>query len=128
MKDYKIDIAVKNNRILQQMELLGYSSAADLCNSHLDLKYSQSIIGSFINLKQKPTTLKGEWSEPALKLSTALHCDPEFLWSEVQKTTALETNKKSLQFTENQVIDLMEQANPETLYIEMEKKSQSDLS
>lgn len=87
--DIRLQIKVKNARILRAMKAAGVPNAAALSRvTGLD----QSIVGEFVNFKKRPITKKGEWRDSALTIATALHRSPEEIWPEhLQRIAALKT-------------------------------------
>lgn len=119
MKDYRVEITVRNNRILFYMKQMGYNTVADLCNNNPSL--FQTSVGALINLKSKPIKKGGNWTEQALKLMEVLCCEPDDLWSDAQRNYALKMNKKSVELAESEVKKLIVPVDPEILSIECQK-------
>ena len=95
MGDYRIDIKVKNNNILKKIEEAGYKTLAEFCIKNGKRNY-QGTLGEFVNLKKSPINSRGEY-HPAIDWACdLLYCSPEDLFTDVQMTTALQDNKRSM--------------------------------
>jgi RNA polymerase sigma factor (sigma-70 family) len=95
MKDFRLDLKLRNNRILRRIEALGFRNVAQFCKAH-DLH--QSELGSLIGLKLSPFQqilvrergVSGavgsepgvKWRLLALRLAEIFNCAPEDLFSE----------------------------------------------
>jgi len=112
--DYRLQVKIKNNRILTMIDYYGYSSVNAFC---LENGLSPSQIGKLINQKKLPITTKGEWTRTAERLAKALKLHPDMLFSESQKTNKLKQNMADIAFHEEALLGLVSN-NPETLLIE----------
>jgi RNA polymerase primary sigma factor len=106
MSDYKVEIRVKNARILHLMRLAGINTAVEL--SRLSgVRYEA--IGQIINLKNSPMSkTTGTWKPEVLKLADALNCMPDDMFSTHQRTSFLANNKRSIEMSEAEVELLMD--------------------
>lgn len=102
MKEYRIDLKIKNNLILKKIEEAGYKTLGEFCRLN-GMKNQSSRIGEFINLKRSPLTSEGEFYDIILKISDLLMCSPENLFSEEQMTMELKTNKRSIEVQEAEI-------------------------
>ena len=103
MKDYRVQVKVKNNRILRAIEDAGYKTCGAFC---VATGLSSSEIGNYINFKKSPLLKSGEWSVRALRLAEILRTTPDHLFSEVQKELQLRTNAAERTFTAIQMFGL----------------------
>ena len=108
MKDYRIEITVRNNRIIEMMRMSGFTTAAELCRAY---RLDPVIVGQYINLKKSPLLKTGGWNATALKLADALYCLPGDLWTEIQQKKVLKTNCTAIEVEEQELIGL---ARPQT--------------
>lgn len=92
-RDYAITITVRNNRMLEQMQLLGFESAAAL---HRASGVSMGTIGEFLRFKRAPIKRNEQWSVSLLKIAECLRCLPEDLFPPVHFRKPLE--KSSAEF------------------------------
>tara|TARA_R110002051_G_scaffold162591_1_gene234212 strand:+ start:380 stop:1123 length:744 start_codon:yes stop_codon:yes gene_type:complete len=90
MKDYLLQIKIKNAPMMNMMRLNGIESAAEL--SRLS-GASQTTIGDYLNLKEIPIKQTGEWKPAVLKIADVLKVLPDMLFPEQHITKALKTNK-----------------------------------
>ena len=74
-KDFRVQIKIKNNRLLEKMEEAGYKS---------NIEFSRAVgvdavnIGNFINMKRAPINkFTGEYSPTFMKIVDFLKCLPE---------------------------------------------------
>lgn len=114
MKDYRIQAKIKNNRILERLELLGYSNVNQFCLAN---NLSPVGIGELINMKRPALLKDGSWCSDASRMAEALKCFPGDLFSEAQKTVRLRRNAAEATYSEAQIAQLASN-NPETMLIE----------
>lgn len=87
--DIRLQIKVKNARILRAMKAAGIENSAALARA---AGLEPTTVGELVNFKKRPITTKGEWREAALSIATALHRSPEEIWPEhLQRIAALKT-------------------------------------
>ena len=80
-KDYEVTVKVRNGRIKAAMRKAGYATVAELSRNMGLCKDYCSLIG-IINMKVSPRdTRTGEWKPIIYDLSSALHCEPEDLFT-----------------------------------------------
>jgi DNA-directed RNA polymerase sigma subunit (sigma70/sigma32) len=105
MSDYKVEIRIRNARVLRLMRLAGVKNVANL--SRLS-GVRQTTIANLINLKMKPmSNITGTWKPQVLLLADALNCMPEDMFSDHQRTSFLASNKRSIEMSETEVYLLM---------------------
>lgn len=102
MKEYKIDIRVKNNLIYQKILQTGCKSIAEFCRKN---KLSQRAVGDVIRMQTPVTTLDGMWSEIVKELCDVLSCEPEDIITEEQKQI-VENRKLEIYADAQQVMSL----------------------
>jgi len=98
-QDYRLEFKVKNNNILKLIEKAGYSSVGEFCRLN-NLKNITSRLGDYVNLKKSPLTAAGDFYPHIYQVCEILKCSPYDLFNETQLTTALETNKRTLEVNE----------------------------
>jgi len=75
---YRVEMRVRNNRIIRARELLGYTTAASAAEA---LKVNYHDLVSFESFAKSPLQRNGgEWKGSALRVADALFSDPEDLW------------------------------------------------
>lgn len=103
MSDYAISIKVRNGRIRRRLAECGFSSVGDLCRK--TGLYPQQI-GALLNLKVAPLTKSGSWRRSAVALADALGCTCEELFSDSQRTMALQDNRTETFISEGRLLRL----------------------
>jgi RNA polymerase sigma factor (sigma-70 family) len=90
-KDYRIEVKVKNNKLLEKIEEAGYESVASFCRAS---GLHQTAVGKFINMVQAPVNkLTGEYSPNFMKIVDFLRCMPEDIFPKAQMQEAMKVNK-----------------------------------
>jgi RNA polymerase sigma factor (sigma-70 family) len=90
-KDYRIEVKVKNNKLLEKIEEAGYETVAAFCR---DVGLSQTTVGRFISMKQAPVNkLTGEYVPTFMKMVDFLRCMPEDVFPKAQMRDAMKVNK-----------------------------------
>lgn len=118
MNDYRIEMTVRNNRIYTYIRDLGYESVAAFCRA---ANMDQVAVGALLNMKRPAVhAATGEWTQTAKRLAQALACEPDDLWSNAQRTAALESNKRAVEISEEEAARIMYD-DQETLLLEMER-------
>ncbi len=78
MKDYLLQIKIKNAPLLELMKLQGYANAAELSRAS---GIGQSVIGLYLNLKQVPWSKpRNSWKQSVLDLAKCLQVLPEHMF------------------------------------------------
>lgn len=90
MKNYRLELKVKNNYILSVMEARGYDTAASLSRAS---GLSQAAISEIINLKIPAFTKTGNISPSVKRLCDFLSCEPEDIFPEDHLLETLPVNK-----------------------------------
>jgi RNA polymerase sigma factor (sigma-70 family) len=102
-KDFRVEVKVKNNRLLEQLEKAGFESIADFSRK---TGINQGLVGDYANMKEKALTKDGQYKPSVLRLSEALKCMPEDLFPTAQLTQKLATNKQFFTANESELFDL----------------------
>jgi RNA polymerase sigma factor (sigma-70 family) len=90
MKDYLLQIKIKNAPMMNMMRANGLDTGADL--SRLS-NVSEGEIGLYLNLKKVPIKKSGEWRISVLKIADSLRVLPDMLFPKQHITKALQTNQ-----------------------------------
>lgn len=88
IKDYRIDVRVKSNRIFKLIQMKGYKSVSEFCTKN-KMPYQSTI--NYINLKDCPIGKDNKWKGSAVALANALGMHEEILWTEEQQTAEIES-------------------------------------
>lgn len=111
MKDYRVLVTVKNNRILRLIEAQGFTSVAAFCDHY---RIAASLVGLYINQKINPFTKSGAWRGSVMKLAALLQVPPEALFSDEQ-LNPLENNKAEIEVDFADIRPLLEESYPDPL-------------
>jgi RNA polymerase sigma factor (sigma-70 family) len=103
MKDYRVTIKVRNNRILRAIEESGGTPGQKWCKAN-GLCYKQ--VNEYINMVEAPTTSMGDLRPSAIKLCEVVDKIPQDLWSSEQ-LFPLETNIGEMEMDYLQVTSLL---------------------
>ena len=118
MKDYNIQLKVRNNLLLEKMRSLGHETAASLSRAS---GVSQTDIGAYLNLKKAPISIVGV-SPTALKLCDTLFCELEDIFPDQHLYIGLDNNKAEVTVSENEVCGILGGAEPDGLIESSEEK------
>lgn len=99
MTDYRVDVRVKNNNLLRKIEEAGYNNVSEFCRRNGKTSW-QTKIGELVNLKISPLNAKGQFISIIGQICDILLCSPEDLFSDTQLTTALESNRRTIEVNE----------------------------
>ena len=115
MNEYRIDIKVRNNLLLSKIEKIGFKSIPDFCKNH-GISYRTVI--KLISMKMKATDKNGNFLDTVYKISDALCCSPEDIFTEKQINAELKTNKKTLLVNEAEIQFCIESLSQNNLLLE----------
>jgi len=105
MKDYEINVKVKNNWLLTAMRKKGCHTGADLWRLS---GVTQAVINDYLNLNTSFLRKDGAWKPSIIKLSEALNCMPEELVPPQHIETPLDKNTAAFEATMDEVTDFIE--------------------
>lgn len=100
MKDYRIEVKVKNNLLWQAMQSKGIKNAAALARS---LEMHQSVIGRYLNLQENVYTRTGEYKQAFLKICDFFGMMPTDLYPEERMSDPLLNNKGAVEVSETEL-------------------------
>ena len=103
MKDYRITVKVRNNRLLKAIEDAGGTPGQKWCDAN-GLGYAR--VNSLINMTSSPLTAEGDLFPDASRLCEVLDKIPDDLWSSEQ-LYPLEKNFSELEMDYSQVVALL---------------------
>ncbi len=90
MDEYRIEIKVKNNLIMEKINELGFTTVAAFCKTY---NIGQSKLGDVINMTCSPLKEDGDFIKIIQDISDIFCCCPEDLFSENQMRKIWESNK-----------------------------------
>lgn len=114
MKDYRVTIKVRNNRLLKAIEAAGGAPGAKWCES-VGLLYTG--VNDLINMTASPIRSNGQLTNQAQKLCDVLNCTPDDLWSNEQ-LYPLEKNFSEIEMDHGQVRSMIEKHTDEVCYLD----------
>lgn len=82
MSEYRVEVKIKNNLLYRKI-FANYTSVADFCKRN---SISQGVVGQLLRMKEAPILPNGEWRQVVYSISSALHCEPEDLFTHRQRT------------------------------------------
>ena len=126
--DYRIEMKVRNNRILELIEDNGYKTVGVFCRTNEIVKNDNSHICELVNMKVSPLNREGEFTPVVKRLCDALVCSPEDLFTHDQMMSELETNKRTLKVNEAQVKFMLSNQQEPVLLEDMVAKEQLNAS
>ena len=118
MKDYRIELKVKNNRIASLIEDHGHNSVAAFCKKN---GLQHSTVGLYMNLKKPPMRKDGNYSTSALAIAIALNVTPGYLWPD-EMLSVLDNNTAALELDLFEVLTIAGGSSPEQSMIDSDLK------
>ena len=106
MKNYRIDLKVKNNNILSMIDYYGYTSVADFSNKN---NFHPGSVGKYVNLKESPLCVDGQLKKSANDICIALKVSPDMLWPK-EMEVVLEKNTGSIDLDLSEVQALIDKS------------------
>ncbi len=103
MKDYRVTVKVRNNRILRAIESAGGSPGQKWCEAH---GMSYGMVNGLINMTISPLLSDGSLRPDALRLCDVTNTIPDDLWSSAQ-LFPLERNFSDMEMDHEQVVALL---------------------
>lgn len=104
MKDYAVQIKIKNNFLLERMRLAGFGTASSLAKA---AGVSQGAIGDLLNLKTSGLNSREHWRSHIVKIAECLRCLPEDLIPQQHHRAALARNSTEMRLSADEVQSLM---------------------
>ena len=123
MKDYSIEVKVKNNYLLTQMRSRGYKTASELSK---DSGIHQAVIGKMLNLKVAPVNRYGRVKTPVKRLIDFLGVDVEDIFPPQNILNPLEVNQAKIELNLSEIMssNFLENKTAEQLLISDQAKGQ----
>lgn len=103
MKDYRLTLKVRNNRILRAVEATGRNFGGKWCRAN-GVDYHKAV--QLVAMTLSPINEEGHLIKAAVQLCDALNKTPDDLWSKEQ-IYPLEKNFSELEMDHDQVISLL---------------------
>ena len=102
-KDYRIEIKVKNNRLLTKIEGAGYSSVAKFADT---IGMNRTVIYRIVSMKSAALDEEGYYRPEALRIAKFLNCTPQDIYPPAQMRGAMKENKAQITANANEVDSL----------------------
>ena len=102
-KDYRIEIKVKNNRLLTKMEAAGYPSVAKLAEA---IGVGRGIIDRIVKMKSAALDDDGYYRPEALRVAEFLNCTPYDIYPPAQMRGTIKENTAQITANANEVDSL----------------------
>ena len=103
-KDYRVEIKIKNNRLLDKIEQSGYKSVAEFSRA-ISIHYS--VISSFVTMTRAPINkLTGTYSPRFMEIVDFLNCTPEDIFPKSRMSEPLKSNSVSFKGNEGDIKNL----------------------
>jgi len=118
MEEYRVDIKVRNNIFLKKIENAGYKSVGNFLRLN-GLISKAARLGNIINMKLSPLNRAGNFRPWLNKIAELLNCAPEDLFSDVQLSTVLKDNKRSIAVNEAEMKFMLQTSNQPKLLEEI---------
>ena len=116
-KDYRIEIKVKNNRLLTKMEGAGYPSVAKFAEA---IGMNRHTIDRIVQMKSAALDEEGYYRPQALQIAKFLNCTPQDIYPPAQMRGAMKENKAQITANANEVESLT--SSLRTLALSPERK------
>lgn len=98
MTDYAVKVTVRNGRILSKMKERGIKSQAELARLS---GQPLAQVNSLVTMRKPAKLPNGDWPDSVYAISSALWCEPEDLFTELQQERSLPKNNKEIFVTED---------------------------
>jgi RNA polymerase sigma factor (sigma-70 family) len=108
MKDYSVQLKVRNNRLLTRMRAAGYETAAELARASGE---NSPAVARVLSLKETGMSSRETWRPVVLRLSKFLRCLPEDIIPEQHRLAALSKNVAEVELDVEQVKALIDAGN-----------------
>ncbi len=119
MKDYRLEIKIKNNYLFTKMQEYGVKNAAQLAKA---IGATSTSVGRYLNLTTPPYTKKGELKEIPKKLCDLFYCAIEELFPAEHLENALDKNIVVTEKNKHELLPsrMLETDDPSVALIEQE--------
>jgi RNA polymerase sigma factor (sigma-70 family) len=124
MKDYRLEIKIKNNYLYEKMQEYGISTASELARV---VGLGPSVIGDILNLKVTPYTNKGTVRSSIQCLCDFFSCNPEDLFPAQHIFDPLTVNQGAIQANIGELMssNLLESAHNPDLLVEITEQKEA---
>lgn len=116
MKEFRVEVRVKNNLLYRAITDAGFDTVAAFSRA---CGVQQGVIGELLNMSAAPLNKAGEWRPPVLRMAQALRALPEDLFPADYLDRTLKQNKVVREFSADEIVGVIKiaQETPEQLMI-----------
>lgn len=122
MKDYRIEVKIKNNLLWQAMQSKGIKNAAQLARA-VDL--TPSLIGRYLNLQEPVYTKQGDYKPSFMKICDYFNMMPAELYPEERMIEPLANNKRVIEANAAELLQLGSRELDPTEVIRLEQRAEA---
>ena len=122
MKDYRIEVKIKNNLLWQAMQSKGIKNAAHLSR---ETGVTQTVVGRYLNLVEKVYDRQGNYKESFQKICDYFNMMPAELYPEERMIEPLENNKRVIEANAAELLQLGSRESDPTEVIRLEQRAEA---
>ena len=122
MKDYRIEVKIKNNLLWQAMQSKGIKNAAHLSR---ETGVTQTVVGRYLNLVEKVYDRQGNYKESFQKICDYFNMMPAELYPEERMIEPLENNKRVMEANAAELLQLGSRELDPTEVIRLEQRAEA---
>ena len=120
MKDYRIEVKIKNNLLWQAMQSKGIKNAAQLARA-VDL--TPSLIGRYLNLQEPVYTKQGDYKPSFMKICDFFEMIPVDLYPEERMNDPLLKNKGAIEIGKSELKQLIVKESDPLALLHQDRRS-----
>ena len=122
MKDYRIEVKIKNNLLWQAMQSRGIKNAAHLSR---ETGVTQTVVGRYLNLVEKVYDRQGNYKESFQKICDYFNMMPAELYPEERMIEPLANNKRVIEANAAELLQLGSRELDPTEVIRLEQRAEA---
>jgi hypothetical protein len=124
VKEFRVEVRVKNNLLYRAIDAAGFDSVAAF-SRHIGV--NNTVVGAYMNLQLPPISARG-WRPSAIKIANALKAMPEDLFPADYLRDAIKQHKVVREYSADEIEGVMKiaQETPEQLMIQSDALSTLD--
>ena len=122
MKDYRIEVKIKNNLLWQAMQSKGIKNAAHLSR---ETGVTQTVVGRYLNLVEKVYDRQGNYKQSFQKICDYFNMMPAELYPEERMIQPLENNKRVMEANAAELLQLGSRESDPTEVIRLEQRAEA---
>lgn len=118
MKDYRLEIKIRNNAVLKRIDEMGYDSIPAFCR---DKKLNYNTVNDVIAFKVPFYTKRGDISLIVVKLADALQLLPEHIYPPERREAPLAKNRYTIEASKNDLMQISSSLRRDALPVDDRK-------